>query len=227
MQGKLYVVGVPIGNDKDLSTRALDTLKSVDFIAAEDVRVTVKFLENLDINKELVSYYSHDIRTQGENIIKRILSGESAAIVSDAGMPCISDPGEDLIELCEKNNIEAVVVPGPSAIISALCVSGLATGRFSFEGFLSTNRKNRLNHLSEIKNMKHTLVFYEANRKLKNTLQDFYSVLGNRKITIANDLTKKTENIIRTNLADALKIFEDKNPKGEFVLLVEGSKDEL
>ncbi len=224
MSGKLYVTGTPIGNLSDFSPRAVETLKSVDFIAAEDTRVTLKLLNHFDIKKPMVSYHEHNLRERGEIIIGRILNGENCAIVSDAGMPCVSDPGEDLVRLAAEKGIPTVVIPGPSAVISALCISGLKTSRFAFEGFLSTSKQNRKTHLESIKDDPHTLIFYEAPHKLLNTLKDMEKVFGNRRLSIARELTKIHEEVIRTTLKDAVAFYEEKTPKGEFVLIIEGAE---
>ena len=221
----LYVVGTPIGNMGDMSPRAVQTLESVDFIAAEDTRVTVKLLNHFNIKKPMVSYFEHNKHDKGEKIIERILSGESCAVVTDAGMPCISDPGEDLIRQCEDAGIRTVVVPGPSAAISALAVSGLETGRFTFEGFLSVNKKSRSEHLESLRDERRTMIFYEAPHKLPNTLKDLYENFGDRKLTIARELTKLHEEIIRTTTQDALK-YIDEPLKGEIVLILEGKKEQ-
>lgn len=220
---KLYIVGTPIGNLGDMSPRAVQTLENVDFIAAEDTRVTLKLLNHFGIKKPLVSYYEHNIRQRGQMIIDRILSGESCAIVTDAGMPCISDPGEDLVRLCAENSIPTEVVPGPSAVISALACSGLITSRFAFEGFLSTNKKNRFEHLESIKDDTRTLIFYEAPHKLIYTLRDMLTVFGDRKISLARELTKVHEEIVRTTLSGAVEKYTETAPKGEFVLVIEGN----
>ncbi len=225
MNHTLYVVGTPIGNLGDISPRALETLETVDFIAAEDTRVTLKLLNHFGVKKPMVSYFEHNKHDHGVRIIDRILAGESCAIVTDAGMPCISDPGEDLIRQCEEAGIKTVVVPGPSAVISALAVSGLETGRFTFEGFLSVNKKSRAEHLESLINERRTMIFYEAPHKLPNTLSDLYATFGDRKLTIARELTKVHEQIIRTTLKDAQK-FIDEPLKGEIVLVLEGRKDE-
>ncbi len=222
MSGTLYVTGTPIGNLSDFSKRAVETLKSVDFIAAEDTRVTLKLLNHFDIKKPMISYHEHNLRERGEIIINRILSGENCAVVSDAGMPCISDPGEDLVRLAAEQNIPTVVIPGPNAAVSALCISGLKTSRFSFEGFLSTNKRNRQIHLESLKHDQHTLIFYEAPHKLLSTLKDMEKILGNRRLSIARELTKIHEEVIRTTLKDAIAFYEEKTPKGEFVLILEG-----
>ncbi|MBQ8000782.1 MAG: 16S rRNA (cytidine(1402)-2'-O)-methyltransferase [Ruminococcus sp.] len=220
--GILYVVGTPIGNLSDLSPRAAQVLESVDFIAAEDTRVTVKLLNHLGIKKPMISYFEHNKQFKGEVICKRILAGENCAVVTDAGMPCISDPGEELIKQCEGFGIKTEVVPGPSAVISALCVSGLSTGRFTFEGFLSVNKKSRREHLESLMGEKRTMIFYEAPHKLSNTLRDFYETFGDRKLTIARELTKLHEEIIRTTTKEALERYGDGSLKGEMVLVLEG-----
>ena len=221
----LYVVGTPIGNLSDISPRALETLEQVDFIAAEDTRVTLKLLNHFGIKKPMISYFEHNKEYRGQLICDRIKAGESCAIVTDAGMPCISDPGELLIKQCEEYGIKTVVVPGPSAVISALCVSGLATGRFCFEGFLSVNKKSRTEHLESLLNETRTMIFYEAPHKLSNTLADFYKTFGQRKLTIARELTKLHEEIIRTTTKDAYEKFSDGSLKGEIVLILEGKTD--
>lgn len=227
MSGILYVVGTPIGNLSDLSPRAVDTLRAVDFIAAEDTRVTLKLLNHFEIKKPMVSYHEHNLRERGSAIISRILAGETAAVVSDAGMPCISDPGEDLVRLAAEAGVPTVVIPGPSAAVSALCLSGLSTSRFSFEGFLSTNRHNRLEHLNTLLHDTHTLIFYEAPHKLLATFHDLRDAFGNRRISLCRELTKIHEEVIRTDLDGAIELFSEKTPKGEFVLIVEGASPEV
>ena len=225
-EGILYVVGTPIGNMGDMSPRAVETLREVDFIAAEDTRVTVKLLNHFEIKKPMVSYFEHNKHQKGEYIIDRIKNGETCAVVTDAGMPCISDPGEDLIRQCEQAGVRAVVVPGPSAVISALALSGLETGRFTFEGFLSVNKKSRSEHLESLLGERRTMIFYEAPHKLPNTLRDFYSTFGDRRLTIARELTKVHEEIIRTTTAKAAETYTAENPlKGEIVLILEGKKE--
>ncbi len=226
MSGILYVTGTPIGNLSDLSPRAISTLESVDFIAAEDTRVTLKLLNRFGIKKPMISYYEHNKRERGEIIADRILKGENCAIVTDAGMPCISDPGEDLIKLCEERGIKTVVIPGPSAVISALAVSGLETGRFTFEGFLSVNKKSRNEHLQSLKNEHRTMIFYEAPHKLPNTLKDLYSAFGERKLSIVRELTKLHEEVIRTTTKYAAENYADGSIKGEIVLVLEGATKE-
>lgn len=225
MNGCLYVVGTPIGNLDDFSPRALETLKKADFIAAEDTRVTVKLLNHFEIKKPMVSYYEHNKRERGEIICRRIEQGESCAIVTDAGMPCISDPGEDLIKLCAERGIQTIVIPGPSALISALALSGLETGRFTFEGFLSVNKKSRKEHLNSLKQERRTMIFYEAPHKLPNTLRDLHAYFGNRKLTIVREITKIHEQVIRTTTAQAAESLTDGSVKGEIVLVLEGNKE--
>ncbi len=222
----LYVVGTPIGNMGDMTPRAVETLREVDFIAAEDTRVTVKLLNHFEIKKPMVSYFEHNKHDKGVKIIDRILAGESCAIVTDAGMPCISDPGEDLIRQCEEAGIKTVVVPGPSAVISALAVSGLETGRFTFEGFLSVNKKSRSEHLESLRGERRTMIFYEAPHKLNNTLDDLYKTFGDRRLTIARELTKVHEEIIRTTTKAAATAYLETPLKGEIVLILEGSREE-
>ena len=226
MAGILYVVGTPIGNLEDMSVRAVRTLQEVDFIAAEDTRVTLKLLNHFEIKKPMVSYHDHNIREKGEVIIAKLQSGENGAIVTDAGMPGISDPGEDLVRLCAENNITVQVVPGPSAAISALALSGLNTSKFVFEGFLTTNKSGRIENLEALKNEPRTLIFYEAPHKLKDTLRDLRKVLGNRKISLCRELTKIHEEVDRTDLDGAIAEYEERTPKGEYVLIVEGAPEE-
>ncbi|MCH5194315.1 MAG: 16S rRNA (cytidine(1402)-2'-O)-methyltransferase [Oscillospiraceae bacterium] len=226
MPGKLFVVGTPIGNLGDITYRAVETLKSVDFICAEDTRVTIKLLNHFEIKKRLVSYHEHSVKQVSEDIINHILSGESCAVVSDAGMPCISDPGEDLVRRCIENDIPIEVVPGPTAMASAVAISGLSVSRFSFEGFLSVTKKQRYSHLEEAAKDTHTLIFYEAPHKLVNTLNDMLEYFGDRKISICRELTKIHEEVIRTTISGAIEYYADKNPKGEFVLVVEGYSPE-
>lgn len=225
--GILYVVGTPIGNLSDMSPRAVKTLEEVDFIAAEDTRVTLKLLNHFEIKKPMISYYEHNKKERGEVICRRLMAGEMGAIVTDAGMPCISDPGEELIKQCEEYGIKTVVVPGPSAVISALAVSGLETGRFTFEGFLSVNKKSRREHLSELAKERRTMIFYEAPHKLPNTLEDFKNAFPERKLTIVRELTKIHEEVIRTTTDKAFELYGDGSLKGEIVLVLEGVKEEI
>lgn len=226
MSGTLYVTGTPIGNLSDFSPRAAQTLSEVDFIAAEDTRVTLKLLNHLGIKKPMVSYYEHNRRERGEMICARIEQGENCAIVTDAGMPCISDPGEDLVKLCAERGIKTVVIPGPSAVVSALAVSGLPTGRFTFEGFLSVNKKSRGEHLKTLLREKRTMIFYEAPHKLPATLKDFYDTFGDRKLSIVRELTKIHEEVIRTTTKLAAEQLADGSVKGEIVLVLEGAAEE-
>lgn len=225
MSGKLFVVGTPIGNLGDLSPRAVQVLDSVDFIAAEDTRVTVKLLNHFDIKKEMVSYFEHNKRERGQVICERIMNGENCAVVTDAGMPAISDPGEDLVALCHELGIAVESVPGPTAFATALAISGMESGRFTFEGFLSVNKKSRREHLEEIKEEKRTLIFYEAPHKLSNTLRDLNKTLGNRKIAIVREITKIHEEVIKTTLDEACSLYGDGGLKGEIVLIIEGKKN--
>lgn len=224
MSGILYVVGTPIGNLGDMSPRAVETLENVDFIAAEDTRVTLKLLNHFGIKKPMVSYFEHNKHQRGEIICRRILSGENCAIVTDAGMPCISDPGELLVKQCEEYGIEVKAVPGPSAVISALAISGLPTGRFTFEGFLSVNKKSRVEHLESVKNETRTMIFYEAPHKLNATLRDMLGAFGNRSIAIVRELTKIHEEVIRTTLEQAVERYSEAPLKGEIVLVIDGAK---
>lgn len=222
MSGTLYVVGTPIGNLSDMTFRAVETLKNVDFICAEDTRVSAKLLNHFQIKKPLLSYHEHNSKQSGENILSRLINGENCAIVTDAGMPCISDPGEDLVKLCVENNVDIKVVPLASAVISALAISGLNTKRFTFEGFLSTTKRQRLDHLSSLINETRTMIFYEAPHKLKYTLKDMYEFFGDRKISLCRELTKIHEEVIRTTLKGAIEKYADLSPKGEYVLVLEG-----
>ncbi len=225
MSGKLYVVGTPIGNLSDFSPRAVETLSSVDFIAAEDTRVTLKLLNHFEIKKPMVSYFEHNRRERGEIILERIKSGENCAIVTDAGMPAISDPGEDLVDLCLSNGITVESVPGPTAFATAMAMSGLPSGRFTFEGFLSVNKPSRREHLEEIVSERRTMVFYEAPHKLTATLKDLYKYLGDRRIALIKELTKIHETVERTTLSEACEKYSAQTPKGEFVIVIEGSTE--
>ncbi len=222
--GKLYVVGTPIGNLGDISPRALETLQNADFIAAEDTRVTLKLLNRFEIKKEMVSYFEHNKGLKDDYIIDRILKGETCALVSDAGMPAISDPGEDLVRKCREMGVEIESVPGPTAVATALSISGFPTKRFCFEGFLSVDKKERRAHLDEIKTEKRTMVFYEAPHKLEATLKDMLGILGDREIALVKELTKIHENVFVTTLNDAIAFYEKNPPKGEFVLIVKGAE---
>ena len=226
MAGTLYLVGTPIGNLNDLSPRAIETLKSVDFIAAEDTRVTLKLLNHFGIRRPLISYYEHNKKDKGAYLISLLQEGKNIAVVSDAGTPGISDPGEELVTACIEQGITVTSIPGAAAVISALVTSGLATGRFCFEGFLSVNKKQRRTHLEEIKDERRTMIFYEAPHKLRATLQDFYDTLGDRRLSIARELTKKFEEICLMTLSQAIAKYADTPPKGEFALVIEGKTEE-
>lgn len=225
MKGKLYLCPTPIGNLGDITMRTIETLKSVDLIAAEDTRVSAKLLNHFEIKVPLTSYYEHNKREKGSYLMEKLLSGLSIAIITDAGMPGISDPGEDLVKLCIKNDIEIEALPGPCAFATALVASGMPTGRFSFEGFLTTNRKNRIEHLESLKSDIRTLIFYEAPHKLLNTLKDMYAVFGEREIVLAREITKKYEEYNRTTLSSSILYYEETPPKGEFVLILKGADE--
>ncbi len=226
MSGRLYVVGTPIGNLADLSPRAAETLRQVDFIAAEDTRVSVKLLNRFEIHTPMVSYHKYNSHERGEEICSRLLAGENCAIVTDAGMPCISDPGELLVRKCADLGIPVCVVPGPTAVASAVAISGLPAGRFTFEGFLSVNKLSRREHLNSLLKEKRTMVFYEAPHKLPNTLKDMYDAFGDRRIAIVRELTKVHEEVIRTTLSEAAQRYADGSVKGEIVLVLEGAGEE-
>ena len=224
MSGILYLVATPIGNLGDLSPRAAETLAAVDFIAAEDTRVSVKLLNHFGIKRPLVSYHQHNQNTAGPAILRRLLSGESCALVTDAGTPAISDPGEALVGLCAENGVTVQAVPGCCALISALAVSGLPTGRFTFEGFLSTNKRDRREHLQSLQGERRTMVFYEAPHKLCGTLEDLREAFGDRPVALCRELTKLHEETRRTTLAQAAAWYRENPPKGEFVLVVAGAE---
>ena len=226
MAGMLYLVPTPIGNPGDISTRCRETLESADFIAAEDTRVSLKLLNHLGIKKSLVSYYEHNKAFKGNVILDRILAGETCALVSDAGSPAISDPGEDLVKLCAEAGITVCAIPGPCAVITALSISGQATGRFCFEGFLSTAKKSRREHLESLAQEQRTMIFYEAPHKLLNTLQDMAAVFGeDRPISLCRELTKLHEEVVRTTLGGAIEKYTENAPKGEFVLVLAGAPE--
>ncbi len=224
MAGMLYLVPTPIGNLGDISIRCRQTLEQADFIAAEDTRVSLKLLNHLGIKKSLVSYYEHNKDFKGNVILERILAGETCALVSDAGSPAISDPGEDLVRLCAQHGITVCAIPGPCAVITALSISGQATGRFCFEGFLSTAKKSRREHLEALKTETRTMVFYEAPHKLLSTLEDMAAVFGaDRSISLCRELTKLHEEVVRTTLGQAIEQYTQNAPKGEFVLVIAGA----
>ena len=226
MSAKLYVVGTPIGNLEDFSPRAIRILSEVDFIAAEDTRVTLKLLNHFGIKKELISYFEHNKTEKGEIIINRILKGESCALVTDAGMPAISDPGEQLVRQAHEIGVQIESVPGPTAFATALAISGMPSGRFCFEGFLSVNKKSRKEHLESIKNEERTIIFYEAPHKLLNTLKDLYSALGERNVAVVKEITKLHETVLRFKLSTAIDYFTQNTPRGEYVLILEGKEKE-
>ena len=227
MAGMLYLVPTPIGNLGDISTRCRQTLEEADFIAAEDTRVSLKLLNHLGIKKSLVSYYEHNKAQKGNVILERILAGETCALVSDAGSPAISDPGEELVKQCAEAGITVCAIPGPCAVITALSISGQATGRFCFEGFLSTAKKSRREHLESLAKEQRTMVFYEAPHKLLNTLESMAEVFGaDRPISLCRELTKLHEEVIRTTLGGAIDLYNTQPPKGEFVLVVAGAQPE-
>ena len=226
MSGMLYLVPTPIGNLGDISVRCRGTLEQVDFIAAEDTRVTMKLLNHLGIKKSLVSYYEHNKAYKGNVILDRIVAGETCALVSDAGSPAISDPGEDLVRQCAEAGITVCAIPGPCAVITALSISGQNTGRFCFEGFLSTAKKSRREHLESLISEKRTMVFYEAPHKLLPTLEDMAEVFGkDRPISLCRELTKLHEEVVRTTLGDAIAKYSEQPPRGEFVLVVAGAPE--
>lgn len=226
MAGILYLVPTPIGNLGDLSTRIIETLEQVDFIAAEDTRVSLKILNHLGMKKPMVSYYRHNTETSGPQILNRILNGENCALVTDAGTPAISDPGEELVAQCAEAGVQVCAIPGPCALVTALAVSGLPTGRFTFEGFLAMNKKNRAAHLEELKIERRTMIFYEAPHKLCATLADMAAAFGSdRRISLCRELTKLHEEIVRTTLGEAIERYREQPPKGEFVLVLEGAPE--
>ncbi len=228
MPGTLYLVPTPIGNLGDISQRCRETLEGADFIAAEDTRVTLKLLNHLGIKKSLVSYYEHNKAFKGDKIVDRILSGETCALVSDAGSPAISDPGEDLVKQCAAAGITVCAIPGPCAAITALSISAQATGRFCFEGFLSTAKKSRREHLESLKKETRTMIFYEAPHKLLNTLEDMAEAFGpDRSISLCRELTKLHEEVVRTTLGEAITRYTEAPPKGEFVLILAGAEPEV
>ena len=224
-KGALYVVGTPIGNLRDFSPRARETLASADFIAAEDTRVTKKLLNHFGIHRPLISYFEHNKLSRGETILRRLREGETCALVSDAGMPAVSDPGETLIAACAAENLPVYVIPGPTAAISALAVSGLPTGRFTFEGFLSMNKRSRREHLQQVAAEPRTMIFYEAPHKLRRTLGDFEKAFGpERRIAVVRELTKLHEEVWRTTLREAAAHYREHEPRGEYVLVIAGAE---
>lgn len=223
--GTLYIVGTPIGNLGDFSPRAVEVLQTVDFIAAEDTRVTLKLLNHFEIHSTLISYHEHNAAARGPELLERLLRGENGAIVTDAGMPCISDPGEGLVALCHENGVEIATVPGPTAAMTALAASGLPTGKFLFEGFLPIKKGERDAALQTVFRLPHTLIFYEAPHRLRQTLAALLEGLGNRPITLCRELTKLHEEMQRTTLAKAVEEYTTREPRGEYVLIVAGVEE--
>lgn len=226
MAGTLYLVATPIGNLGDFSPRGAETLAQADFIAAEDTRVSMKLLNHFGIKKPLVSYHEHNRASAGQAILARLLAGETCALVTDAGIPAISDPGEDLVRLCGENGVTVEAIPGCCAAVCALAVSGLPTRRFTFEGFLSANKKERRTALLKLKNEERTMVFHEAPHKLRATLSDMAEILGDRPVALCRELTKLHEQTIRTTLSGAVALYREKEPRGEYVLVVAGAQPE-
>ena len=225
MSGTLYLVPTPIGNLGDISPRCADILAQADFIAAEDTRVSIKLLNHLGLKKPMVTYHRHNKETGGQAVLDRLLSGESCALVTDAGTPAISDPGEELVALCARAEVPVVALPGPCALVTALAVSGLPTGRFTFEGFLAMNKKNRRAHLESLQGEERTMIFYEAPHKLAATLRDLADTFGaDRPLTLCRELTKLHEEVSRTTLGQAAAWYGENAPKGEFVLVVRGAE---
>ncbi len=223
--GTLYLVPTPIGNLGDISRRMADTLAEVDFIAAEDTRVSLKLLNHLEIKKPMLTYHRHNTETGGQAVIDRLLAGENGALVTDAGMPAISDPGEELVARCAQLDIPVVAIPGPCALVAALAVSGQPTGRFTFEGFLAMNKKNRRSHLDSLRHEERTMIFYEAPHKLAATLRDLSDTFGpERPVSLCRELSKLHEEVRRTTLGEAADYYRDNAPKGEFVLVVRGAE---
>ena len=224
MAGTLYLVATPIGNLGDFSPRGVETLERADFIAAEDTRVSMKLLNHFGIKKPLVSYHEHNRASAGQTILARLLAGETCALVTDAGTPAISDPGEDLVRLCGENNIAVEAIPGCCAAICALAVSGLPTGRFTFEGFLPANKKERRTALLRLQGEERTMVFHEAPHKLRATLSDMAEILGDRPVALCRELTKLHEETLRTTLSAAVALYAEREPRGEYVLVVAGAR---
>ena len=226
MSGTLYLVATPIGNLGDFSPRAVAALEEADFIAAEDTRVTVKLLNHFGVKKPMVSYHQHNHVTAGKAVLERLLAGETCALVTDAGTPAVSDPGEELVRLCAENGVPVTAIPGCCALVSALALSGLSTGRFTFEGFLSVNKKSRREHLQSLAGEQRTMIFYEAPHKLQATLADLLEVFGDRPVALCRELTKLHEEVRRTTLAQAVDYYRENAPRGEFVLVLAGAEPE-
>lgn len=226
-KGTLYLVATPIGNLQDITLRAINTLKEVELIAAEDTRQTIKLLNHFEIKKPLVSYYEHNKIVKGNYLIEQLQQGKDIALVSDAGTPGISDPGEDLVRLCIENNIKVTMIPGPVAAVTGMVISGLPTGRFVFEGFLPMNKRTRQERLKQLKDETRTIIFYEAPHKLPYTLKDMYNAWGERRIALARELTKRYEEVIRCSLSEAMERYQLEAPKGEFVVIIEGQDEQV
>lgn len=225
MAGTLYLVPTPIGNLGDISRRMAETLEHADFLAAEDTRVTVKLLNHLGLKKPMLTYHRHNTDSGGQAVIDRLLAGENCALVTDAGTPAISDPGEELVARCAELDIPVCAIPGPCALVTALAVSGQPTGRFTFEGFLAMNKKNRCAHLDSLRGEERTMIFYEAPHKLAATLADLADAFGpDRPLTLCRELTKLHEEVRRTTLGQAAAYYRENDPKGEFVLVVRGAE---
>ncbi len=225
-QKTLYLVATPIGNLSDISERALKVLSEVDFVAAEDTRNSGSLLARFGISKPMVSYYEHNKRERGPYICDRLEGGESCALITDAGTPAISDPGEDLVRMCAERGITVTSIPGCCAGITALTLSGMDTRRFTFEGFLSTQKSERRERLDELRDEKRTMIFYEAPHKLRTTLADLAEAFPNRQIALCRELTKLNEEVMRTTLPEAVKIYEEREPRGEYVLVIAGKPKE-
>lgn len=226
MNGKLYLCATPIGNLGDITYRCVETLKSVDLIAAEDTRRTLGLLNHLDIEKPLTSYFEHNKKEKGEYLISEMKKGKNIALVSDAGTPAVSDPGEDLVKMCIEAEIDVVPVPGAVAGINALISSGFSTQRFTFEGFLTVNKRGRTEHLKSLSQEQRTMIFYEAPHKLLSTLRDMLEILGDRRIALCREITKIHEEFVRTTISDAINKYEENPPRGEFVIVIEGKRSE-
>lgn len=226
-KGTLYLVATPIGNLQDITFRAINTLKEVDVIAAEDTRQSIKLLNHFEIKKPLISYHEHNKMVKGNHLIEQLLAGKNIALVSDAGSPGISDPGEDLVKLAIQNDVKVTMIPGPVAAVTGLVISGLSTGRFIFEGFLPMNKRTRQERLKQLKDETRTIIFYEAPHKLSYTLKDIYNAWGDRRIALARELTKRYEEVIRCSLFEAMERYQNEVPKGEFVVIIEGQDEEI
>lgn len=224
-RGTLFVVATPVGNLGDMTFRGVETLRSCDLIAAEDTRVTMKLLNHFEIKKPIISYYEHNKTFRGPYLTGRILKGENVALVCDAGTPGISDPGEDIIKMALENNIKVTIIPGPCAAIAGLVVSGLATDRFVFDGFLPARKRERLKRIEEIKGQRRTVILYESPHRLGKTLVELFDILGDRNISICRELTKKFEEIIRTTLKEASEKYMEEKARGEFVIVIEGARE--